>query len=443
MVVSQSVLACCWLFVLLRWNSGCSAFTGTTVLPRSSEVRKQHARPLQFRSGIRRRQQPSFQGSANVKHSRSLLSKLNVGGDVGDLLAAGQQDSNALSWKTMGDASVPIVGASAASHSSTTTTSTVVDDCVDTRTTENVIDSTTLSLWKRRLITTEDPWSIHKWAAIVYTVSSVVILGTGATRWIRTVVTTMPEDGSSMYFDPSSSTLPDSLAPWAVAFSVANVMMCVASVRMSFIHRQGDLTARNAFLGTAVSSLFSGFFFLWVSPFAPALFTNNNTVSQGCFALLLLLNTVFILDTLVKIPEVVEGRRDRKVETTPAVDHPLLFVRDALGYVLPIAWGLPVIGATGYQASFVHDRQWFLDYCQSIQVSTGFPFLASTAYLQVLASLAASYGALFVTLRDKKLINKQQELVGITLFSVPAMIWTIWVTVIFYQGFATINLQTV
>jgi hypothetical protein len=443
MVVSQSVLTCYWLFVLLRWNSGCSAFTGTTGLPRSSEAtRKQHARLLQLRSRIRR-QQPILRVSGNVIHSRSLLSKLSVGGDAGDLLFTGQQDSNELSWKTMGESSAPIVGGEpAASHASTTTTtSTVVDDCVDTKTNENGIDST-ISMWKRRLITTEDPLSIHKWAAIVYTVSSVVILGTGATRWIRTAVT-MPEDGSSMLLAPSSSTLPDSLAPWAVAFSVANVIMCVASVRMSFIHRQGDLTARNAFLGTAVSSLFSGFFFLWVSPFAPAVFTNNNTVSQGCFALLLLLNTVFILDTLVKIPEVVEGRRDRKVEPTPVVDHPLLFVRDALGYVLPIAWGLPVIGATGYQASFVHDRQWFLDYCQSIQVSTGFPFLASTAYLQVLASLAASYGALFVTLRDKKLINKQQELVGITLFSVPAMIWTIWVTVIFYQGFATINLQTV
>lgn len=137
----------------------------------------------------------------------------------------------------------------------------------------------------------------------------------------------------------------------------------------------------------------------------------------------------------------VEGRRDRKTEPTiiTADLQPLLFARDAIGYILPIAWGLPVIGATGYQAALVHDRPWFLDYCHTIETSTGFPFLVSTAYLQVLASLAASYGALFVTLRDKKLITKHQELVGITVFSVPAMIWTIYVTVIFYQNLAVIS----
>jgi hypothetical protein len=253
------------------------------------------------------------------------------------------------------------------------------------------------------------------------------------------LTTSTPEGGTVSLvssYDPATATagtLPDSLAPWAVAYSLSNVVMCLASVRLSLLHRQGDLTARNAFLGTAVSSLFSGFFFLWVSPFAPTLF-DNNIVSLGCFAILLLLNTVFIVDTLVKVPEVVEGRRDRKAEPAITTADPFLFARDAIGYVLPIAWGLPVIGATGYQAALVHDRQWFLDYCHAIESSTGFPFLASTAYLQVLASLAASYGALFVTLRDKKLISKRHELLGITVFSVPAMIWTIYVTVIFYQN---------
>jgi hypothetical protein len=309
--------------------------------------------------------------------------------------------------------------------------------------------TTTLAMWQRRLITSEDPWSVHKWASMIYTVTSVVILGTGATRWMAEVLvaaalttTSTPEGGTVSLvssYDPATATtgtLPDSLAPWAVAYSLSNVVMCLASVRLSFLHRQGDLTARNAFLGTAVSSLFSGFFFLWVSPFAPTLF-DNNIVSRGCFAILLLLNTVFIVDTLVKVPEVVEGRRDRKAE--PTSSSPLIFARDGIGYVLPIAWGLPVIGATGYQAALVHDRQWFLDYCHAIQTTTGFPFLASTAYLQVLASLAASYGALFVTLRDKKLITKRQELLGITVFSVPAMIWTIYVTLIFYQNLDAIS----
>lgn len=281
-----------------------------------------------------------------------------------------------------------------------------------------------LDLWQRRLITNEDPFGIHKWASIIYTLASIVILGTGG--WSLAYESTALQS-------TGTTVLPASLASWSIAFSLSNVIMCGASVRMSFIHRKGDLTARNAFLGTAVSSLFSGFFYIWLSPFAPSAF-DVDIVSQSCFGVLLLLNAYFILDTMVQIPEIVEGRRDRRVETVPSDQNPTIFVRDALGYVLPIAWGLPVIGSTAYQTSIAHDRHWFLDYCHHIEVTTGFPFLASVAYLQVLASLAASYGALFVTLRDKKLISKQQELLGITVFSVPAMLWTIWVTVIFYQN---------
>lgn len=294
----------------------------------------------------------------------------------------------------------------------------LVNDVPSNKKNDNVLD-----LWTRRLITNEDPLGVHKWASVVYSLASFVILATGGISLVQNAFQKHPE----------LTTLPDSLAAWSMAFSVSNIIMCVASVRMSFIHRKGDLTARNAFLGTAVSSLFSGFFYLWLCPFAPAAY-DVEIISQGCFGMLLLLNAYFIMDTMVKIPEVVEGRRDRKVETTPSDQDPALFARDALGYVLPIAWGLPVIGATAYQTSFAHDRLWFLEYCQNIEVSTGFPFLASISYLQVLASLAASYGALFVTLRDKKLISKQQEVAGITAFSVPAMLWTIWVTVIFYHN---------
>lgn len=277
-----------------------------------------------------------------------------------------------------------------------------------------------LSLWKRRLITHEDPLSIHKWCSLIYTLSATVLLGTAGTI------------GLSGALIPSATTnyFPEFLTPWAYTFFASNLIMCLASVRMSFIHRKGDLTARNAFLGTAVSSLFSGFFFLWSSPYAPDILQNNALVSQGSFATLCLLNAFFIMDTCLQVDTVVEGRRDRKREE----GTPSLFWRDAMGYVLPIAWGLPVIGSTGYQVSFAHDREWFMNYCQYITDVTGIPFLSNTVYLQVLASLAASYGALFVTLRDKKLVTKNQELIGITVFSVPAMLWTIFVTAIFYQN---------
>ena len=39
--------------------------------------------------------------------------------------------------------------------------------------------------------------------------------------------------------------------------------------------------------------------------------------------------------------------------------------------------------------------------------------------------MAASYAAFFITLRDKMLISKQVEWVGILTFSLPVLIWTI------------------
>ena len=308
----------------------------------------------------------------------------------------------------------------------------------------------TLTLWKRRLITHEDPFSIHKLSSLAYSLSSIIILGTGLVRFFNPDRTVFAE-------------IPASLELPAMVFVISNALMCFASVRMAFEHRKFDLTARNAFLGTAVSSLFSGFYFLWTSPFEAGNVFNNQIVNQSFFGVLVVLNLVFIMDTLLQVPQVVESRRDKKAEKAQlelerqrnlevsgnsldgvglSIDTDVTklpdvsgrqFIIDALGYVLPIAWGMPAVASTGYIASVLHDRPWFLDQCLYIDQMTGQSGLnANICYLQVFTSLAASYGSLFVTLRDKKLISKKQELVGITAFSVPAMIWTVYVTIVFF-----------
>jgi len=271
-----------------------------------------------------------------------------------------------------------------------------------------------LTLWRRRLITHEDPFSVHKISSLLYTASAIVILGTGAFRFLA-------DDEHALFAE-----IPTFLELPSLAFVASNMVMCVASVRMAFLHRKFDLTARNAFLGTAASSLFSGFYFLWTSPFAPDAF-NDALINRSCFGILVLLNVIFIMDTLLNIPEVVESRRDRKAD-----DYDGRFLVDALGYVLPIGWGFIPVISTGYIASVLHDRPWFMEQCSYIDQVTGTHGInANICYLQVLTSMAASYGSLFVTLRDKKLISKQQELGWITAFSVPAMLWTIYVTFVF------------
>ena len=271
-----------------------------------------------------------------------------------------------------------------------------------------------LDLWKRRLITHEDPFSLHKLSAIGYTVSSAILLGSAAIRYIQS-----PEELFSV--------IPPEMESVMNIFTASNIIMCVASVRMAFTHRQGDLTARNAFLGTAVSSLFSGFYMVWISPFVEGDIFNSLWISRSFFAILVGLNSYFIADSILATEEIVEGRRDRK-----ATDYKGRKIVDTLGYVFPVAWGMPLIVATGYIACILHDRAWFMDQCQFIDQQLGYSGMRSHIFYQQLStSLAASYASLFVTLRDKKLISKTQELGGITVFALPALIWSIYTTVIF------------
>lgn len=277
-----------------------------------------------------------------------------------------------------------------------------------------VMDPTNkLPLWKRRLITQEDPFSLHKTSAIMHAASGAAILLTGFSRYL---------DSQEAF-----GIMPDSMLPMCWIYIVSTAIMCVQSVRMTLSHRRYDIIARNAFLGTAASTLFSSFFFLWTSPFAPSAF-DDPIVNRVTFAVLGLLNVYFILDTVLQTDDVVESRRDRKAE-----DYTGREILDAVGYVLPIAWGLLPVVLTGINVSVLHDREWFLGQCEIISQSEGMGFQAHVSYQQVAASMAASFGSLFVTLRDKKLISKNAEIIGISLFSVPTMIDVIYISYLFFH----------
>ena len=79
-------------------------------------------------------------------------------------------------------------------------------------------------LWQKRLITTEDPFSVHKLSAAAYTVTSFAILGTGISRWMI---------GRQELF----AVLPGFLEPLTIVFCIANLSMCTASIRMAYLHR--------------------------------------------------------------------------------------------------------------------------------------------------------------------------------------------------------------
>ena len=268
------------------------------------------------------------------------------------------------------------------------------------------------SLWKRRLITSEDPFSIHKISCLLFTVLGTGILGAAGIRYLM---------GPEVFAE-----MPPGMMGPMYAFVLSNTVMCLASIRMSYLHRRMDLAARNAFLGTAASSLFSGFNFLWTNQLGPDIL-NDHLVTQGCFALLLLLNTVLILDTCFRANEIVEGRKDRK-NNTQETNYWL----DILAYVFPVAWGLPFVVTTALVDSFL-GREWFFQQCQYVDQNIGLPGIQSNlSFLQVAGCFGPAFGALFVTLRDKRLISRTQEIIGITAFSVPSLIWTVLGTGTFF-----------
>ena len=80
------------------------------------------------------------------------------------------------------------------------------------------------ALWARRLITKEDPFSIHNLSSITYTISAIIILGTAIVR----------------YFDSPESyaILPEYLKLPTYIFTISNIIMCTVSVRMAFFHRR-------------------------------------------------------------------------------------------------------------------------------------------------------------------------------------------------------------
>lgn len=274
--------------------------------------------------------------------------------------------------------------------------------------------SNSLATWQRRLITKEDPFSVHKLASIGYTITSATLLVTAAVQALK----------------GEFANIPASMEPVMNAFTVCNVVMCTASIRMAFIHRRKDIASRNAFLGTAVSSLFSGFFMVWISPFAEGDMFNDIWISRLSFAVLVGINVFFIADSLMKQEELIEGRRDRRAE-----DYDGRILVDTLGYIFPVAFGLPLVVATGYLASIAHDRAFYFEQCQFIDKVLrvpGTPGMQSHIFYQQLStSLGASYASLFVTLRDKKLITKNQELAGIALFALPAFVWSVYTTYYF------------
>jgi hypothetical protein len=263
-----------------------------------------------------------------------------------------------------------------------------------------------LKRWERRLNTFEDAFSIHKLSAIVYTITSFTLMGTAATRWLI--------GGQEMF-----ATIPGYVEPIMWSFCISNLFMCAASIRMAILYRNKNVASRNAFIGVAGSSLFSGYFLIWASPFAPEQMITPLASKIG-FGILCGWNLILILDTMIRAGNIIDDRRDNTSEEENGS-----FWVEYLRYIASAAWPLPVILSTGYIDAVLYDHTFLINVFDQVWNSEQFGLQSSVFYNNVGGSMAASYAAFFITLRDKMLISKKVEWIGILVFSVPILIWTV------------------
>lgn len=230
-----------------------------------------------------------------------------------------------------------------------------------------------ISTWARRLNTKGDFMASHKISGMAFVVLSTIILGTG-------VVT--------------GGQVPDFLEPATYLFAITMLVQMVSSIEMSFQFRS-DPSERRTMIGNALLAGYSGVLSVWSSSFAPD-FMDIPCVSKAInlgFGIPILLT---IVDSIVHANESLEVKKGNDVEKNYWVNFAV--------FMLPMVIAIFTGSYSIYLFGFEHDRAWFLDLMDSGVLDRSVAF-----YNPVVNAVYASYMSLLWTLRDRKLISRQQE----------------------------------
>jgi hypothetical protein len=257
---------------------------------------------------------------------------------------------------------------------------------------------TAMQVFQRRLDTAEDKFDVHKISTAVYVLSSTLMLLIGAMHGFSTV--------------PRFLDIPTWL------FFGSSLVQAITSIDMSLKYRANDPVVQKGFIGMASNIISLAWANLFVSPFAPDAF-NNFYVGTGILAVTLVPIMCISVHQMMSLRECIDHRQIRNKEKGGDLG--------AAGDIL--SYGLGTTG--GFVAGLVslpvlldpsHDRSWLLEVNAKGLLPSGDLFVPYSYYSTVMTSAAVAYGALAVTLRDKKLISKQMEQ---TIIGVPTVLFVI------------------
>jgi hypothetical protein len=257
--------------------------------------------------------------------------------------------------------------------------------------------ATTLKHWKRRLVTREDWKHLHKIFGVMFLVSSWGLTGYA--------VSDLVEHGWTIPVTRHGR--PFLALLWTLV--VTSVAQAFSSVTMAFRHRRGQPAVRNTFLCNAAVAILGSVSALWTSSWYPAVL--NGTFSKAFYLIMDVIGLLGLADNLVRLNALIASRQETNKNKVAQVSR-VQYWKDVFVYLMPILIGAPFFVAIGWQFGVRHDRIWYLDL---LQQHPGHAHLkGGGVYGMIMVAMGASYSSLIVTLRDKKLIRKSTEGLGLT-----------------------------
>lgn len=251
--------------------------------------------------------------------------------------------------------------------------------------------SSTLDLWKRRLVTREDWKHMHKITGSLFLLSSWGLSAYG----IRDLLAhgwTQPVTGHGKPFV---------VLLWTLVAS--SVLQSHSSIKLACNHRKGQPAVRNTFLCNAAVAILGSVSALWSSPWYPAAL--NGGFSKAFYLIMDAVGLIGMGDNLFRLKALIGSRQVKDKHNVDNL-HGWQYWKDVFIYMMPILIGAPFFVGIGWQFGIQHDRTFYLNLLQR----PGHPHLqAGAVYGMVMVAMGASYSSLIVTLRDKKLIKKSTE----------------------------------
>jgi hypothetical protein len=233
-----------------------------------------------------------------------------------------------------------------------------------------------LSTWKRRLNTSQDQFSIHKFAGFGWWLSSTVIFGAGAMTGF--------------------TQLPAVLEPFTYLFLFSTMIQSMSSIPMALQYRRNEPVARRGFISSAITTSSLAFTGYWLSPFGQG--HPHPPTAAAWIAALVLVDALYSLTSFGDMRNVAAAlNANEKDDKSPKKYSTLISMA-------PVGLPMNVVLLYHMVTHMDHVRDYFLSV---IALNGSTPELVY--YASVVTSISVCVGNLAATLYHRKLISKDVE----------------------------------